>query len=181
MHLLSLINDLLDLSKVEAGKMELAFTNVNLNDVVRGTIKLMQSDANKARIIIRSNLALDLADVVADLRSLKQICLNLLSNAIKFTGPGGQVIVASRATQHGEIELRVQDTGTGMNNRELEAALQPFRQLDNQQNDAPGTGLGLPLTKALVEENRARFDIESSKGHGTLVKITFPVNRVLAD
>ncbi|MBZ0215184.1 MAG: PAS domain-containing protein, partial [Fimbriimonadaceae bacterium] len=180
-HLLSLINDLLDLSKVEAGKMALDFTSVNLNEVAAASIKLMQSDANKARIIIRSNLMPNLADVVADVRSLRQICLNLLSNAIKFTGPGGQVIVASRSTEHGEVELRVQDTGTGMNNRELEAAMEPFQQLDNQLDDTPGTGLGLPLTKALVEENRARFEIHSSKGHGTLVKITFPVNRVLAD
>ena len=180
-HLLALINDLLDISKAEAGKLELDFASVDLNDVTATCVKLMQPDANKARIIIRSNLSPNLADVVADEQSMRQICLNLLSNAIKFTGPGGQVIVSTRLIETGEIELRFHDTGTGMDNREIEAVMQPYQQLDNNFTNTPGTGLGLPLTKALVEENRARFDLESSKGQGTLVKITFPVSRVLAD
>ncbi len=180
-YLLSLVNDLLDIAKVESGKMALDFTNVDLNDVVAACIKTMQPEANKARIILRSNLTSNLADIVADERSLRQICLNLLSNAIKFTGPRGQVIVATRLTERGEMELRVHDTGTGMDNRELAVAMEPFRQVENGINDIPGTGLGLPLTKALVEENRARFDIASNKGQGTLIKITFPVSRVLAD
>jgi len=183
-YVLTLINDLLDLSKISAGKMELDFTNVNLNEIASDCIKLMQPEANKARIIIRSDLAPSLADIVADRRSLRQICLNLLSNAIKFTGASGQVIISTRMNEAGEIQLRIHDTGPGMDRAELDIAMEPFQRLENNTStDAgdQGTGLGLPLTRALAEENRARFDIQSNKGHGTLVEITFPVNRVLAD
>ena len=120
-------------------------------------------------------------DVVADPRSLRQILLNLLSNAIKFTRAGGQVIVSSALEGSGEVVVRIRDTGVGMSEKDIETALKPFRQVATSKNaDQRGTGLGLPLTKALVEANRATFAIDSAVEQGTLVRITFPTTRVLA-
>ncbi len=181
-HLVSLINDLLDLSKIEAGKLDLVFASVNLNTLVQQCVALMQPQANQQRIIIRSSLSQTLPPVVADARSVRQIVLNLLSNSIKFTGAGGQVIVSTALTDRGEAVLRVRDTGIGMTDKEIETAMEPFRQLATSTRwGSGGTGLGLPLTKALAEANRAAFAIKSAVDAGTLVEITFPGTRVLAE
>jgi PAS domain S-box-containing protein len=180
-HLISLINDLLDLSKIEAGKLELSFASVDLNDIARQCMAIMQSQANRERIIIRTSLMPELPQVVADVRSIRQIVLNLLSNSIKFTPPGGQVIVSTQLTEGGEVLLRVRDTGIGMTDAEIAAALEPFRQLSTTGRSAgTGSGLGLPLTKALTEANRASFSIKSNANGGTLAEISFPSTRVLA-
>jgi PAS domain S-box-containing protein len=180
-HVVSLVNDLLDLSKIEAGKLDLNFASVELNDVVSQCVAIMQPQANRERIIIRTSLPPTLPPVVADERSVRQIVLNLLSNSIKFTGAGGQVIVSTALTDHGEEVLRVRDTGVGMTEKELSTALEPFRQVATAGRTGPGTGLGLPLTKALAEANRATFTIKSAVDAGTLVEIAFPANRVLAE
>jgi PAS domain S-box-containing protein len=180
-HLVSLINDLLDLSKIEAGKLDLVFANVNLNELTRQCVALMQPQANQSRIIIRSSLAPNLPPVMADARSVRQIVLNLLSNSIKFTGAGGQVIVSTALTDRGEAVLRVRDTGHGMTEKEIETALEPFRQLATSTRwGSGGTGLGLPLTKALAEANRARFAIKSAVDAGTLVEVVFPAAQAVA-
>jgi PAS domain S-box-containing protein len=181
-HLVSLINDLLDLSKIEAGKLDLVFASVNLNELVQQCVALMQPQANRERIIIRTSLSPTLPPVVIDARSVRQIVLNLLSNSIKFTGAGGQVIVSTALTERGEAVLRVRDTGVGMSEKEIETAMEPFRQLSTSTRwGSGGTGLGLPLTKALAEANRASFAIKSATNAGTLVEITFPATRVLAE
>ena len=181
-HVLSLINDLLDLSKIEAGKLELSFTSVDLNDVVQSTVAIMQPQANRDRVIIRSSLQGKLPNVVADVRSLRQIALNLLSNSVKFTPAGGQIIVSTALSEAGEAVLRVRDTGVGMTDAELQAAMEPFRQVaTTNPQSVKGTGLGLPLTKALVEANRASFGISSAPNQGTLVEVVFPATRVLAE
>jgi PAS domain S-box-containing protein len=181
-HLVSLINDLLDLSKIEAGKLELTFAGVNLNDLTQQCVAIMQPQANRERIIIRSSLPPQLPQVVADTRSVRQIVLNLLSNSIKFTGPGGQVIVSTALTDDGEVVLRVRDTGVGMSEQDIATAMEPFRQLATSARwGSGGTGLGLPLTKALAEANRASFRIKSAVNAGTLVEVTFPATRVLAE
>lgn len=179
-HLLSLINDLLDLSKVEAGKLELSFTSVNVAAVAENAIKLISEPAQAGRVILRSSIPADLPQVVADQRSMQQIMLNLLSNAVKFTESGGQVIVSAKLSGSGELSIRVKDSGIGMSEPELKEALEPFRRVARDRPGA-GTGLGLPLTKALAEANRARFAISSEPGKGTLVEITFPTTRVLAE
>ena len=180
-HLMSLINDLLDLSKIEAGKLELTFEAVAVNSVIQECVALMQPQANRERIIIRTSLSADVPEVVADRRSLRQILLNLLSNAVKFTKAGGQVIVSSALEGSGEVVVRIRDTGIGMSERDIETALKPFRQIATTKGgEQRGTGLGLPLTKALVEANRASFAIDSAVDQGTLVRITFPTTRVLA-
>ncbi|WP_421726274.1 ATP-binding protein [Bauldia sp.] len=178
-HLMSLVNDLLDLSKVEAGKLDLDFASVAANEVIQECVALMQPQANRDRIIIRTSLAAGLPNVVADMRSLRQILLNVISNAVKFTKPGGQVIVATALEDDGAVVVRVRDTGIGMTAEEIETAMQPFRQVATS-GIGEGTGLGLPLTKALVEANRAAFAIDSVPDQGTLVRITFPTTRVLA-
>ncbi|WP_289032379.1 PAS domain S-box protein [uncultured Roseibium sp.] len=178
--IMSLINDLLDLSKIEAGKMELRFSAVSANDVINECVALMQPQANRDRVIIRASLPDSVPSVVADQRSLRQIVLNLLSNAIKFNKSGGQVIVSTSLEDNGEVVLRVRDTGTGMSAKDLTAALEPFRQVHTARHGG-GTGLGLPLTKALVEANRAGFQIDSTPEQGTLVEIRFPSQRVLAE
>jgi len=181
-HLLSLINDLLDLSKVESGKLELNFTSVNLLNEVDEAIHTLQSQADKKRVLLSKALKGGLPNVVADLRSIKQVLLNLLSNSIKFTGSGGQVVVSVKLDDTGEMILSIKDTGCGMTRSELKRALEPFQQIEGaNEGTSPGTGLGLPLTKALVEANRAKFSIISAPKKGTLVEIVFPTTRVLAE
>ena len=180
-HLLSLINDLLDLSKVEAGKLELNFTSVNLAALVDQCLAVLQDHAAAGQVVLRKNIPVGLPNVVADQRSVKQILLNLISNAVKFTDPGGQVIVSARLARTGELKISVKDTGIGMTEAELQAAVQPFKRIESPgREQAPGTGLGLPLSRALTEANRATFAISSERRKGTLVEITFPTTRVLA-
>jgi PAS domain S-box-containing protein len=181
-HVLDLVNDLLDISKIEAGQQEMSYEAVSLNDTLAETVAMMQPQANRERVIIRSSFASRLPEVVADLRSVRQIALNLLSNAIRYTPAGGQVIVSTAYESSGDVVMRVRDTGIGMSQPEIEQALKPFKQINAlKRARGDGTGLGLPLTKAMVEANRARFIINSTPGEGTLVEITFPSTRVLAD
>jgi signal transduction histidine kinase len=151
-----------------------------VNAFIQECVALMQPQANRERIIIRTSLAAGVPNVVADLRALRQILLNLLSNAIKFTKAGGQVIVATALEENGEVVIRIRDTGIGMSEKDIETAMKPFRQIATSGREREGTGLGLPLTKALVEANRAAFRIDSTVNQGTLVSVTFPVTRVLA-
>lgn len=181
-HVLDLINDLLDISKIEAGKMDLNYEAVDLNQIVSETVALLQPQANGERIIIRTSLSRAVPKVVADARSMRQIILNLVSNAIKFTPMNGQVIVSTVYEGNGEVVMRVRDTGRGMSEHEIEQAMKPFSQLNvTDSKRGQGTGLGLPLTKALVEANRAYFDLDSSPGEGTIAHVHFPTQRVLAD
>jgi PAS domain S-box-containing protein len=179
-HVVSLVNDLLDLAKIEAGRMELNFAATDLNAIVGSTVAIIQPQANQNRVLVRTQLAQKLPPVVADERSIRQIVLNMLSNATRFTEAGGQVIVSTSLLPSGEVTIRIRDTGIGMTASEIEQALEPFRQVGRDRSRG-GTGLGLPLTKALVEANRASFGITSKPSEGTLVEITFPPTRVLAE
>ncbi|MBX5200809.1 ATP-binding protein [Rhizobium sp. NZLR1] len=181
-HVLDIVNDLLDISKIEAGEMDLDFAAVGLNEAVAEAVALVQPQANGQRVIIRTALSHAVPEVVADLRSIKQIALNILSNAIRFTPSGGQIVVSTSYEANGSVVLRVRDTGIGMTRSELDQAMKPFRQVSSTQSRhrGDGTGLGLPLTKAMVDANRAVFSINSAPNEGTLVEITFPSQRVLA-
>lgn len=178
-HVMSLVNDLLDLSKIEAGRMDLDFVAVDPNRVIAECVAIMQPQANRERVIMRLALAAHLPKIMADARSLRQIILNLLSNAVKFNEPGGQVIIATALSDDGHAVIRIRDTGIGMSENDIETALEPFRQLATSRQTA-GTGLGLPLTKALVEANGAFFSIKSKKNEGTLVEIAFPPAQLLS-
>jgi PAS domain S-box-containing protein len=181
-HLISLLNDLLDLSKIEAGKLDLNFARLDLNELMQQCVALMQPQANRERIIIRTALSSMLPPVLADARSVRQIALNLLSNSIKFTGAGGQVIVSTAVNDLGEVVLRVRDTGVGMSEKDIAISLEPFRQLATSARfGSGGTGLGLPLTKALAEANRATFSIKSGVNAGTLIEVAFPGTPLAAE
>ena len=160
--------------------MELSFAATDLNTIVASTVALIQPQATQSRVLVRTQLAQKLPPVVADERSIRQIVLNMLSNATRFTEAGGQVIVSTSLLGTGEVTIRIRDTGIGMTANEIEQALEPFRQVGRDRAKG-GTGLGLPLTKALVEANRASFGISSKPGEGTMVEITFPPTRVLAE
>jgi PAS domain S-box-containing protein len=176
-RVVTLINDLLELSRIETGKLDLAFTNQNLNELVESCVAIMQPHANRARIIIRTSLSHALPPVVADARALRQIALNLISTSIALANPGGQVIVSTALSDFGQVVLRVRDTGHGLNDREVAAALEPFRPQPSEQA-SDNAGLSLSLTKALVEANRAQFHIKAAPKSGTLMEVVF--SRALA-
>ena len=178
LYALSLLNDLLDISKIDAGKIDLDFTAVDLPELVEACVNSLQPLAKRERILLRTSLAFNLPAVIADRRRLKQILLNLLSNAIKFTNAGGQVIVSTRLIDGGDLRLRVHDNGVGMTEDEIAAAMQPFHQLDTAPRKQAGTGLGLPVTKALADANRARLLIASQRGAGTSADVIFPKDRL---
>src|ERR1700727_3167015 len=125
-RVIAVVNDLLDLRRIETSKLDLAFANQNLNDLVEQCVAVMQPQANRERIIIRTSLAHTLPPVVADARALRQIALNLIGNSIHLANAGGQVIVSTALSDFGDVVLRVRDTGHGMNDNEVAAALQPF-------------------------------------------------------
>ncbi|MDJ0513258.1 MAG: HAMP domain-containing sensor histidine kinase [Methyloceanibacter sp.] len=177
LYALSLLNDLLDISKIEAGKFELDFTSVDAAEVVEACVASLQPLAKRTRILLRTSFADDLPLVLADPRRLRQILLNLLTNAIKFTREGGQVIVSGTMAGR-ELRLRVRDTGVGMSESDIAYAMQPFHQLDTSPRHQSGTGLGLPLTKALTDAIRARLVLTSEPGVGTSADVIFPKERL---
>ncbi len=169
-RVIGIVDDLLDLSRIETGKLDLAFASINLNELVEQSVAVMQPRANRERIIIRTSLAHSLPTVVADAQALRQIVMNLISTSIHLANAGGQVIVSTALSDAGEVVLRVRDTGSRLNDDELAAALQPFRTPSDRTEAA---GVSLSLTKALVEANRATFHIKSAPQSGTLIEVVF--------
>jgi PAS domain S-box-containing protein len=172
-RVLSIVDDLLDLSRIESGKIDLSFTSQNLNELVENCVALMQPQANRERIIIRTSLAHTLPPVVADGRALRQIAMNLIGNSIHLAKAGGQVIVSTALSDSGEVVLRVRDTGQAMNDNQLAAALEPFRTGAVSDPAGDAAAVSLSLTKALVEANRAQFHIRPGPQTGTLVEVVF--------
>ena len=172
-RVIAIVNDLLDLSRIETGKLDLAFANQNLNDMVESCVAVMQPQANRERIIIRTSLAHMLPPVVADARALRQITLNLIGNSIHLANAGGQVIVSTALSDFGEVVLRVRDTGHGLNDNEVAAAMEPFRTQAPSDQASDSSGVSLSLTKALVEANRAHFHIKTGPHSGTLIEVVF--------
>ncbi|MDA9402321.1 PAS domain-containing sensor histidine kinase [Bradyrhizobium sp. CCBAU 45389] len=171
-RVIAIIDDLLELSRIETGKLDLTFANLNLNDLVEACVVVMQPQANRERIIIRTSLAHALPQVSVDARAMRQITMNLISNSIRLASAGGQVIVSTAMTDRGEIALRIRDTGHGLSEREVAAAMEPFR-TPPPGDAADNSALNLSLTKALVEANRAQFNIKSSGNSGTLIEVVF--------
>ncbi|MET4797039.1 PAS domain S-box-containing protein [Bradyrhizobium japonicum] len=171
-RVITIIDDLLELSRIETGKLDLSFANLNLNDLVEACVTVMQPQANRERIIIRTSLGHALPQVSVDARAMRQITMNLISNSIRLASAGGQVIVSTALTDRGEIALRIRDTGHGLSEREVAAAMEPFR-TPPPGDAADSSALSLSLTKALVEANRARFNIKSAGNSGTLIEVVF--------
>ncbi|MGV7211709.1 PAS domain-containing protein [Bradyrhizobium sp. UFLA05-112] len=171
-RVIAIIDDLSELSRIETGKLDLTFGNLNLNDLVEACVVVMQPQANRERIIIRTSLAHALPQVSADARALRQVAMNLIGNSIRLASAGGQVIVSTALTDRGEVALRIRDTGHGLSEQEVAAAMEPFRTpppLDASES----AELSLSLIRALVEANRARFNIKSAANTGTLIEVVF--------
>ena len=180
-HLLRLINDILDLSKIESGKAELADEVIDVVRTLRACKRIVEERAGEAQVTLESAIAANLRAIRGDERKVKQILLNLLSNAIKFTGAGGRVTVNVGTRVDGEVEICVADTGIGIAAEDIERVTQPFVQVDSGLDRRyEGTGLGLTLTKALTEQHGGRLEIESQVGNGTTVRVILPAERVVA-
>ncbi len=179
-HLLALINDVLDLSKLEAGKLELRESIVHLPDLVEDCLTLVRGRAEAGRIALSSELGAAVPALRADARVVKQLLLNFLSNAVKFTPEGGRVTVRTSCDAGGNICLSVDDTGIGMSDAELAVALSPFGQIDSTlSRKHEGTGLGLPICKSLMELHGGELQLASKPNQGTTATARFPAGRAV--
>jgi two-component system cell cycle sensor histidine kinase PleC len=175
-HLLSIINDILDLSKIEAGRYQLHVEAIAVEETFEDCARLVRERAENAGLKVTRAIDPATPRLVADKRAVKQILINLLSNAIKFTPQGGAVTLAARpAVAPGWVALSVADTGIGIPPEQIDNALSAFGQVDNPfTRSQEGTGLGLPIVKSLVELHGGQFFIESAVGKGTKVTMVMP-------
>ena len=180
-HLLSLINDILDLSKIEAGRMELDLSDVDLASTIDNAIVLVRGRADRQGVALKTSIAADVARCQADERKLKQILLNLLTNAGKFTPSGGTVTLAARRA--GALyEFAVRDTGVGIAADDIPKVFEEFRQVGNDvARKAEGTGLGLSLTRRLVELHGGTIRVDSVPDEGSTFTFTLPSDRESAN
>lgn len=179
-HLLDLINDILDASAIEAGKLKLVEENMDVGKVFEATLRMVNDRADEGNIRLTSNTNDGLPKIHADKRRLIQILLNLLTNAIKFTPPGGEVSITASLDGGDAYIFTVTDTGIGMDEEDLAKAMSKFGQVDSSlSRKHEGTGLGLPLAKGLVDLHDGTFEIESEKGKGTTVTVRFPPERTV--
>lgn len=180
-HLLALINDILDLSKAEAGKFELCDTEIVTADLLDECLRLMRGRAQEAGLMLEARLMPGLPNLVADRLRLKQILLNLLSNAVKFTPAGGRVTLLAEWSPGRDCMLAVRDTGIGMAPESIPLALEPFRQVASPlSRQHEGTGLGLSLARLLAECHGGRLELESALDKGTTARILLPAGRCIA-
>jgi len=178
--LLSLINDILDMSKIEAGKRALAEAVMSVEEIVRSVTRLVAARAKEGKIRLTMNVPHEFPSFRAEERAIKQILTNLLTNAIKFTPEGGAVSLNASLTQLGQLKIIVQDSGIGMSPEEIPIAMAPFGQIESAlSRKNQGTGLGLPLTRALVELHGGTLELQSTVGKGTTITLLFPKDRVV--
>ncbi len=182
-HLLALINDLLDLSKAEAGRMELSEETVRVQDVADSVLRLVMERARDADLTVAAAIPDDLPALCADPRLVKQMALNLVTNAIKFTEPGGAIRLTADRGRDGGLRLHVADTGVGIDAVDIPRILEPYGQVQNANavRSAEGTGLGLALVKKMIEMHGGRLEIESTPGEGSTFTLAFPPERTVAD
>jgi len=180
-HLLQIINDILDLSKAEAGKIDLAEDVFDLRDIMRSVGQLTAGRIHAAELSQSVELPDDLPPVSGDERKTKQVLLNLITNSVKFTPAGGSIAITARWDPAKGLAVTVADTGIGIPEEDLERVLKPFEQVDSSlARQHEGTGLGLPLVKAIMELHGGRIELKSELGVGTQVTVIFPPERVLA-
>jgi signal transduction histidine kinase len=179
-HLLQIINNVLDMSKVEAGQYQLYETAVDLRDVARASISILSGRAREQGLSLELAINSKLPCVMADERTLRQVLLNLLSNAVKFTPHGGRVTVTGSIQPNGDLAIHVQDTGIGIAAEALDLVMEPFRQANGSfSREYEGTGLGLTISKNFVELHGGKLAIESEVGVGTTVSVILPALRVM--
>ena len=178
--LLSLINDILDMSKIEAGKRALHEATLNIDAVVHSVSRLVAARAKEGKVRLNLHVPRDIPALRAEEKAMKQILTNLLTNAIKFTSEGGSVTLSARVDEEKRMILSVIDSGIGIAPDDIAIALTPFGQIESAlSRKHQGSGLGLPLTKALVELHGGQLDLQSELGNGTTVTLTFPAARVV--
>ncbi len=178
-HLLQIINDILDMSKIEAGKRDLKEEAMLVQDVARVAFKMVKPKADSRSIDLEDNVPEDLPILYAEQLAVKQILINLLNNAVKFTQEGGRVELSTSFSDKGEMILTVSDTGIGMRAEDIEKALSAFGQIDGElSKKESGTGLGLTLVKQLTELHGGYIKVESEVNQGTKIHVVFPENRV---
>jgi signal transduction histidine kinase len=175
-HLLSLINDILDLSKIEAGKMDLEPTDFELPTAIDNALMLIRERAARRNIALHMTLDERLGHVQADERKIRQVLLNLLSNAIKFTPEGGRIEVRAKPV-NGFIEVSVSDTGVGIAPEDQKVVFDEFRQVGTAEKKVEGTGLGLALSRKFIELHGGKIWVESQVGEGSTFTFTIPVRR----
>jgi len=175
-HLLSLINDILDLSKVEAGRMELEAGSFSLREALENGLTMLKERAGRHGIVLGLEMDPDLDEIEADERKVKQVVFNLLSNAVKFTPDGGRVELSARQVDH-EVQIAVCDTGVGISPEDRAHVFEEFRQVGQGTAKAEGTGLGLALTKRFVELHGGRIWVESEVGTGSTFTFALPLRR----
>ena len=176
-HLLSLINDILDMAKIEAGKLTLHYEMVSLKEIVDDATRLMRGKIEEAGLKLVVDAPV-LPDIEADYRGLKQVILNLISNAVKFTPEGGDIVVALSREDDDRLRVAVTDTGIGIAAKDLDRLARPFEQVEGQHSKTTqGTGLGLALTKSLIELHGGALSIASQPGQGTTVSFNVPIRR----
>ncbi|NQU71690.1 MAG: HAMP domain-containing histidine kinase, partial [Rhodospirillales bacterium] len=180
-HLLDVINDILDISKIEAGKLDLYDEEFDPVEAIESCMRLINERALNSNIDLSIMFQGKLPNILADERKLKQILLNLLSNAVKFTPQGGRVSVQAEADAETGFRVSVSDTGIGIARENFDTVLSPFGQVDSAlARKFDGTGLGLPLAKSLAELHGGSLNLESVIGSGTTVTIQFPPRRLVA-
>jgi PAS domain S-box-containing protein len=178
-HLLSLINDVLDMSKIEAGRYQLSESRVLLEQVIDACITMVELRAAQGNIDILKSLPAELPELWVDERAVKQVVLNLLANAVKFTPSGGQVRIAARRENDGSLLLTISDTGIGIPREQLVTVLAPFEQSEaGGGRRVEGTGLGLAISKTFMELHGGALTVDSEVGKGTVVSVLFPAERV---
>ena len=175
-HLLSLINDILDLSKIEAGRMELELTDFDLPTALDNALTLVRERAGRRGVALHMNVDERLGQIQADERKIRQVVLNLLSNAIKFTPEGGRIEVGA-VPKDGFVEVSVSDTGVGIAPEDQEAVFEEFRQVGTADKKVEGTGLGLALSRKFVELHGGRIWVQSALGQGSTFTLALPVHR----
>ena len=181
-HLLHMINELLDMAKIEAGRFDLHDAEICPLEICEEVTRMLRQSVETARVRLEMRVANDLPHVMADEQQMRRILVNLLSNAIKFTPAGGRIMLSFAERADGGLELAVADTGIGIPADKLEKVLEPFEQVENSfTRTRAGTGLGLPLTKAMVEAHGGRLWIESVLDKGTRVRAVLPAERILRE
>ena len=174
-HLLAIINDILEISKIQAGKFTLDLHDLHVDEVLGSSLSFFKVAAQDADVSLIQDVSHDLPQIKGDPVKLKQIVMNLLSNAIKFTPEGGRVTLRAGLDRDGQVRISVRDTGVGMTEDEMAIAMLPFGQVDGGRSRMrEGTGLGLPIAKALVELHGGALSIRSVKGEGTEVALLLP-------
>lgn len=184
-HLLEIINEVLDMSKIEAGRLDLVEGDVHIEELIDSIIRMMSSKIFSSDISIKMDVTGELPCLRADHRLVRQVLINVLTNAVKFSPNGGDIIVSAfLQNPKGEMVLRISDHGVGIREEKIAQALEPFGQVsdvsDRRDLNQQGTGLGLPLAKAMVELHGGRLELESAFGEGTTVSMIFPARRVLS-